>query len=545
MCLGRLSRVAAAAAVLFLIMTFPATTIGQLSEVRVEVHDPDFIPLHSYCIGEHADRLIFFGGISKMGMHSLNQSGEITFPIEVFNPAIHVYELATGSLWSASTATLPDDIQLALLVTNAAAFQQGDHLYLYGGYGPNLDGTNWGTRPAVTEIDLVAVHDAVVGGTAVPASAFSIISSEAAQVAGAAIVRLGERFALIGGSKFRGNYGTRDDFSNTYRKELQIFDPRVSWTAPVEVFSDPELRRRDMNASPITIPVGGTPTPGLAVHTGVFQPDAPLPWDYPILYADGQTPYLDTAFYQRMNQYTAPRVSLYSERLGRNCLLTFGGLSSHMWDGAYFVPNFAIPWVDEITQLTVENGFFVDESVIGEAPKAIVDAEFVVNPDLPTNAGGQILLDGIPAGETLLGYYLGGVVADQPANAPPTTAGRVVYAVYATVDHGGPILVTSDFVIGEVATMTVEGAEPGARVAFAYSLFGAGPTFVPSIGMEVDLSRPIYRGGHGYANSNGTVSIVRSIPDHLSPRPLWIQAVMAPANGDAVKTNLVKADLRY
>ncbi len=418
-----------------------AQALGETLTLRVEIAEETFTPLHSYAVGEVEGDPIFFGGIAGMGLHARTQNGsEIGFPTNVFSEEIHLFDVETGATHTGGTAHLSDDVRRALLVTNAAHVQIGGALYMFGGYGPTLDGTDWNTRGTVTAINLAMVKEALETGVNVPESAFSVMASAEARVAGAKCVRLGDDFALIGGANFTGDYGDRFNFTEAYAHEIHIFDPDVSVATPTQTFSgmvsfsDP-FRRRDLNAAPATLPDGqGGRTEGFVVLGGVFK-DGFTAWLTPLRYASGDSEVSHVlAFEQKMHQYEGPAASFYSESLDQNRFVLMSGLSAHTWDGQSFQPIagglWNIPWTDEITEIVMEGGVFTSETVTGAMPLPMVNGELVLAEGIPTNESGQILLDELPAREILLGRIFGGLKAATASAAPSTWASNQTLEVY-------------------------------------------------------------------------------------------------------------------
>src|SRR5690606_23629424 len=115
-------------------------------------------------------------------------------------------------------------------------------------------------------------------------SMFSAQNSPQARVAGGVIVKLGDKFALVGGSNFTGDYGLgvnqTNPFQNQYSRAVYIFDPAVSMTTPVESFFDSyALRRRDGNVMPVPLPDGnGGPKPRFLLATGLLRTGSRL-WE--------------------------------------------------------------------------------------------------------------------------------------------------------------------------------------------------------------------------------------------------------------------------
>lgn len=418
---------------------------AQSLSFRTEATGLPFTELHSYAKGALGEDVLFFAGISGFGMHNLvAPPGVDTFALPAYNHDVHLLDQDDGQLYTGSLAHFTPAMREALRVTNPGFIQIGNTLHIYGGYGPLNSGTEWTTRDAVLSIDLVAVRDALKSAQPVPESAFSVAQSSAAKVAGGAIVKQGSTFALVGGSDFYGDYQDRDGpWSNTYSDSAQIFDPSVSMTTPVQTLFDPQsLHRRDLNVLPLTLDNGaGGTVDGWTIAGGVFN--AVFPWENPVTFKAGDAAAaIDWGFEQKLNQYDAPNGVFYSASTGDNRIFILGGLSFYTWDGTDFINDFAVPWITEVSELTVgADGLFVpgSEKVIGTTVLPITNAHITLRPNMPVNSNGQILIDELPHFEHLLGRFFGGVAAVEPSNAPDTYASSTVYNVYVTVGLPGDI----------------------------------------------------------------------------------------------------------
>ncbi|MEC9373853.1 MAG: hypothetical protein VYC34_08415 [Planctomycetota bacterium] len=429
--------------------------------VRVEIAAAPFTPLQSHATAHTDTGNLFFGGLSGMGLHILfnNPNQEVAFPGPAYNRNIYLYDDSTETLFTGTTDHLSDTVKEALLVANIPHVQYDDTLFLYGGYGITLDGTDWTTRDTITSIDLTMVEAALRAGTPIPEAAFSVTQSSFAQTTGALIIKMGDRFALIGGHIFTGDYaqvGT-PTFDQVYIGEAYIFDRNVSMTTPVQTLISPlasELHRRDMNASPAVLPAqGGGVDFGFVINGGVFN--GFIPWWSPVTYCDGDVDPVEELYAEQwMNQYEGPRASFYSEANNENRFVLFGGISSHTWNGSNFTFDFNTPWTAEITENRMVNGIWqgvqrmndftgqmvtVTDNILGQMPLPVSNTDLVINPLLPTNVNGQVLLDETPANEFLLGRFYGGLNAAMPGNEVPTYASSTITEIYVVYGVRGDI----------------------------------------------------------------------------------------------------------
>jgi len=429
---------------------------GQALSFRVEASALPFVPLQSYVHGELGEEVLFFGGVSGQGMHHIGEgAGVVAYSLPVFNDQIILVDQATSQMFTGGVGHLSPELRDALRFTTPGYVQYGETLYIYGGYGPLNSGVEWTSKPSMTEVDLPMVRQALRDGVPVPEAAFTIHSVPEAQSAGSAMVKMGDKFALIGGSNFSGDYGLGNQpgaqpFTNIYTDRVFIFDRNVSMTSPVETFHDSFwLHRRDMQALPVTVGLGENERFGFTVPGGVFN--GPFPWENPLIYADGDASvYTDEFFIQKMNQYEGPHASFRSASTDVNRVVLMSGISFQIWDefDQDFFYDFLIPWVSEITEITIADGQYVDgsEKIVGAMPLPTSNGHFVMRPNIPTNVNGQVLLDDMPHNEVLLGRVFGGISAAYPAGEPPTFASSTVYDVYVTVGLRGDV--TKDGSVG-------------------------------------------------------------------------------------------------
>ncbi|MGD9693788.1 MAG: hypothetical protein AB7G17_06735 [Phycisphaerales bacterium] len=419
---------------------------GQALKVRTSASALPFTPLHSYAVGEVGDDAVFFGGISGQGLHTLTQGGgSVAFPMSVYSDKIFLVDQAAGTLLQSGVGHLPQAVREQLRCVTPGFVQYGNTLYIYGGYGPVDTPNTWTTKASVLAVDLQAVRTALHGGQPAPASAFTVLPCAEAQSAGSLIVKMGDKFALIGGSNFSGDYGLGEGnpqpFTNVYTDRVHIFDRNVSMTTPLVSFHDAYwLHRRDLNAAPVSAPaVGGGHTSGFAIACGVFNGAAP--WENPAVWFDGDSSVtIFDQFIQKMNQYEGPRLSVYSESTGRNNLLLMGGLSYQVFDEKFgFYYDFLVPWVTTVSNLVYENGQFTDETIAGDTTLPMTNTHVVPRHNIPVNASGQILVDQLPHNEHRVGRVFGGLYAEAPGPEPTTWAGSTVYDVYLAVGVRGDV----------------------------------------------------------------------------------------------------------
>jgi hypothetical protein len=442
--LGRTGVYAAVAAI-----AVSASAHAQQVSYRLEASTDQFTPLHSYAYAKLPGFKFFLGGVSGQGLHSVPEStGVISFPLSVFNDNVYMLDESTNTLYSAPTSSLSQNFRQMLRFTTAQFIQIGDTLYIYGGYGALDNGTQWTTKPSMMTVDLQALKTALLASSPLDNAMFTMQTSTQARVAGGIIVKLDDKFALVGGSNFTGDYGLginqTNPFQNQYSRAIYIFDPAVSMTVPQETFIDSyAFRRRDGNVMPVTLPdgmgMGGT-KPGFVLATGVFRNGFDI-WEEPLLYGLGDSAvHFEQTFLQKANQYETANVSLYSESEARNRIIIFGGITYFIYDEKFgWFQDFTFPWTDQISEYSITDGQFVMDSevIIGRTPLPFTNTHLLLQDNIPHNANGQVMLDDMPHNEVLLGKIYGGLFAQEPGAAPVTFASSTVYKVYISVGVRG------------------------------------------------------------------------------------------------------------
>ena len=377
-------------------------------EVRLEAVDvskPPFVgapKLQSFVIAQSSsgNEWLLVGGRTN-GFHGFAPPDDPNFSYANANTRIWVIDLdsaphvASYDLGKLPAALMPVRDQLSS--TNMQGYQDGNTLYLTGGYGINYGGAgSLVTYSMLTAINVDNLIKAVSSGreSDVPAQIrFSGDPTGRLQVTGGEMLKLGDYFYLVFGQSFIGQYTpcvvpstppapacqqvytdqvrrfrvTRDSNGNP------VIDNNSYWA-----FQDSaNFHRRDLNITP-TILVDGTE--GIAAYSGVFvppdadNPEANLPWRYPV-YISGPAasraaaaaqvirthpadhsarvnaaraaaqasptatptpvpPRTDYTFEQRMNSYASANLLFYDPSAKTMYTTLFGGIGHHYYDYA-------------------------------------------------------------------------------------------------------------------------------------------------------------------------------------------------------------------
>lgn len=408
---------------------------------------PGMPALHSFAAAQHEGEWLLVTG-RRNGLHTIDTTLVNAFPPRMANDSVYVVDPVGRQVWSAGLSTLPADQADALTVSNANAWQDGEYLYVIGGYGQSTTrADSMLTFPTLTAIDVPAMIAAVKGGTSL-APAVQQADSFALKVAGGQLLKMGEKFYLVMGQRFDGLYsanpGYWDQFVQIYTERVMVLsitpDP-LSFTIDTILAQNPDewarnFHRRDLNV------VGQMMADGsrrLAVYGGVFVPGQDAGYQVPVYVNDDNTTEVDSTFFQAMSQYDAAYLPLFDGQTMYTTL--FGGISLY--------------WIDEDRQqLHRDSGlpFIDDVSVIAAAADGTTrqwaypwtlpglmgsDAKVLLDPSVPQDeAMGIVRLDQLTPGEpTRVGWLYGGIVSSQPQTddqAAQTKASDAVFEVIVT-----------------------------------------------------------------------------------------------------------------
>lgn len=385
--------------------------------------------LHSGAHAEHGGRWLFVAGRTN-GLHSF---GADAFPREFENGALVVYEPSTDTRWSAPLDGLDPAIAEHLRTTNPQYLSRGDSLVVVGGYGHRDEAGTKVTFGAMTVLDVPETIEAVVtGGDLAPHVRQPIAWDDTLAVTGGHLVALGGDLALVGGNRFDGEYG--GSFTQTYTEAIRTF--QVSEAGPVGMreITDPELHRRDGNVAPTVLDDGSL---GVGIYGGVFHPTTQDAYLRPLRVDDEGALDIEPTFEQHVGHYTSPVLALYDADSGAMHTVFLGGINGFIWEPAteewagVGTPPF-LPFTDDIAVLTREGGAW-REHYLGDLPPIGDDqgllgtnASFFLAHGLPMHADGIVDFDALPSGETVMGWFVGGIEAEQPSFGQTSASSRVL-----------------------------------------------------------------------------------------------------------------------
>ncbi len=396
------------------------------------VNMPGTPSIHSFAFAQSNGKWLFVGGRTN-GLHGFNPGD--AFPKQYSNKNIFVVDPNTAATWSKNIfADIPFSLADPLRSTNMEYFQDGNKLYMIGGYGYDSASNGLVTFPRVTVLDIDEVIQATISGTSVSQYVRQVTDSRL-QVCGGELQKLGDYFYLTGGHKFTGTY-TRTINNQIYTNQLKKFKINDDGTSvnitDYETFTDTALfHRRDMNLVP-SIKSDGT-TPYLTLYGGVFKYNQDIPYTKPIYIEKGAYSY-DNSFEQKMSQYSCANLSAFNIITGSFHTTFFGGVSLYYYNENTHsqVYDSLVPFIDDITTLTKNSQGISEEKISPTKMPALLgaNAKFILDQSVPHYSNGVIKFNEL-SGRTFAGYIYGGIRALLP-NTTPTFPSDYILKVYIT-----------------------------------------------------------------------------------------------------------------
>jgi hypothetical protein len=430
--------------------------------------------LQSFASGIYNDQWVLIAGRTN-GLHGFSEDGLANFPPRYQNTDVWVIDPISKETWSRSLNDTSSGLSSSeidsLSSTNTESYQDGNTLFIVGGYVYSRAINNFTTYNALSAIDLPTLVNWVKGtDETLHTNAILQVAGEESsdnsydggffQVTGGGLEKIEDRYQLVFGQKFEGPYAHGSTTFQVYTSQVRSFDidydfanGTLSYSTDSNMINpsggDPNrFRRRDLNVFPILSPDGqGGTTKSTAALAGVFYNGVGV-WTVPVeIGYDGipttENPTNDPdAFRQAMNQYESGKIGLYSQTSGEMTQVLLGGISANTFDPA-------------TEQLTYDenNGFHrqitavlrgasgsYQQQYITEFPDIYdgngellyfgANARFFPAHDVPLLTDDIIDLDSLTT-ETVVGYMFGGIAADQP-NFGHTVASSIIFEITYT-----------------------------------------------------------------------------------------------------------------
>ena len=369
--------------------------------------------LQAYAWGQHNGKWLIIGGRLD-GLH--RRQPFAAFDVAGHNNQLIVVDPVAQQKWTAPLSSLPIGLQEQLSSTNMEFFQEGNYLYLVGGYGYSNTSADHIIYPNLSAVKVPDVINAVINGTSF-ATNFRQITDTMFAVTGGYLNKINNTFYLTGGQKFIGRYnpmgpthgpGFVQIYTNASRK-FTIFDNGVtlSVTHLPAIVDAANLHRRDYNVVPQIMPTGQE---GLTAFSGVFQVGVDLPYLNCVnIDSTGHT--VNNAFSQYYNHYHCAHIPIYSASNNEMHTVFFGGIAQYYDSLGILVQDNNVPFVKTIARVTRDASGTMAEYKLPIAMPTLLGAgsEFIPINTLPHYSNEVFKLDNFTADTTLVGYIYGGI----------------------------------------------------------------------------------------------------------------------------------------
>lgn len=366
--------------------------------------------IQSFAHAEHNGKWLIIGGRLD-GLH--RRQPFAAFDIAGNNNQLIVIDPLNKQVWKKSITSLPIEIQEQLSSTNMEFHQEGDILYLIGGYGYNAASASKKTFNTLTAINVSLTIDAVINNAAINTYFRQIINEQFA-VTGGHLEKINDTYYLIGGNRFDGNYNPMGNptyvqvYTDAIRK-FKIHDDGVTINIihTDTIIDAASFHRRDYNAVAQILPDG---TEGISVFSGVFQPSINLPFLNSIR-VDSNSYQIEDSFNQYYNHYHCAVLPIYSETTNNMHTLFFGGIAQFYDSAGVLVQDNNVPFVKTIARVTRDkNGKMSEYKLPIEMPNFLgAGSEFILNGNITKYKNNVIRFDQLSNDTNLLGYIFGGI----------------------------------------------------------------------------------------------------------------------------------------
>ena len=398
---------------LFSIASAIASVFSQVApfQVLIEPLSIDNVGgLQSFAFAQHQGKWLVFGGRLD-GLH--RRQPFASFDVAGNNNQIWVIDPVSKQKWTATLSNLSTDLQEQLSSTNMQFHQEGERLYLIGGYGYHQATSNRKTFNFITAVNVPDLMQAIIDGKSIQ-SFFRQQSDSKFSVTGGHLKKINQSYYLVGGNKFDGNYNPMgnptytQEYTNSIHK-FNILDNGTTFSIQhVSTWTDTkQLRRRDYNVVP-QIDKNGAEC--LTAFSGVFQEKVDLPFLNSVFIDSlGYVP--DTNFQQYYNHYHCAVLPVYDANKKEMHSVFFGGIAQYYDSAGILVQDNNVPFVKTIARVTRDsNGKMAEYKLPIEMPSLLgAGAEFIADKNIPQYENEVLKLNQFTQDTTFVGYIYGGI----------------------------------------------------------------------------------------------------------------------------------------
>lgn len=395
----------------FLFIAFVVNAQDFPFEIKLEAMNiPNLGGLQSFAHASANHKFLIIGGRLD-GLH--RRQPFASFDVAGHNNQLIVIDPTTQQTWKAPLSSLAPSIAEQLSSTNMQYVQEGDYVYIFGGYGYSATSANHITYPYVTAIKVSSTIEAIINNTSFT-NYFRQIQDNDFAITGGQLRKVYNKFILIGGQRFDGRYNPMGNptFTQTYvdgywkfsilddGNQFQIINKNKITNANL-------FHRRDYNAVAQILPNGQE---GITAFSGVFQPQADIPYLNSVT-VDSNAYSLNANFSQYYNHYHCANIALYDETKNEMHTLFFGGIAQYFDSAGILVQDNSVPFVKTIARVSRNaNNEMFEYKLPNEMPGYLgAGAEFLMNENLSSYNNEVIKLNTITSDTTELGIIYGGI----------------------------------------------------------------------------------------------------------------------------------------
>jgi hypothetical protein len=427
---------------------FCAQTFAQTSPFQVVVEPISISGLtgaQSYAFGQVDGQWLIIGG-RKDGLH--RRQPFASFDAAGQNDSLIVIDPIQAKKWTAPLSVLPTSVQEQLRSTNMEFFQDGDYLYLIGGYGYSNTAADHITYPNITAVHVEDVINAVINKSSYT-SFFRQITDQRFAITGGYLNKIYDTYYLTGGQRFDGRYNPMGGptYTQTYSNSIikfKIIDNGNNFSIDlIKTTTDAtNLHRRDYNVVPQILPNGQE---GLTAFSGVFQANLDLPY-LNCVNIDSASYSIQSNFSQYYNHYHCAHVPLYSASKNKMHSVFFGGIAQYYDSAGTLVQDNNVPFVNTIARVTrTADGKMTEYKLPTEMPGYLgSSSEFILAEGVSSYPNDIIELDSLEDDTLLIGYIYGGIRSTAKNiffinDGSQSSANAVLYSVKLIKDNSSAL----------------------------------------------------------------------------------------------------------
>ncbi len=423
----------------------------EISEVSLA---PAELPnIHSVAAASWGGRWIIVAGRTN-GLHGLTGNNAFDPAYEsrdiwVIDPGSH--ESWHKSLEDSPASGLGQDQVDSLSSVNTQFYQDGENLFVLGGYGYQRSASDHVTYDRLSAIDLPGIIDWVMAPAGTEATLASDhiqqIGDSYFQVTGGGLERIGDEFQLVFGQNYPGRY--RPNFNGVYTQCVRRFKIDLSGgslsvpaSSMIQTAQQPEFRRRDLNVVKVLEYAAdpGELEEAVLALSGVFTPTDGV-WTVPVIVRPGgdvtmPDPQEEETLQQGFQIYHCAKATLFHRATGEMHIILFGGITvlEHEDVSGTWTQDDNAPFTNQCGVVVRHgDGRFEQFLLDTQFPRILSDgkelrfganAEFFPAPDAPVLE--RFIFDLAAIDQPLvLGHIFGGLIADAGNGGDTGSSGRV------------------------------------------------------------------------------------------------------------------------